>query len=133
MFLYTLFTHLRVNRMHQYFFLCNLFFLSKIPNSGKKKLHEIIVYPSFFVCCRLTPLSDNYDIVYSITNHITCLRLTVDRNLPDTSSSFMAIVRRLKYKWKRYVVGRIIHYLLLFDKRGTNSGGDKYSLSDKRL
>ena len=40
-----------------------------------------------------------------VTNHITCLRLTVDRNLADTSSSFMAIVRRLKWKWEICIAG----------------------------
>jgi len=42
---------------------------------------------------------------YSITNHITCLRLTIDRNLADTPSSFMAIVRRLKWKWEICIAG----------------------------
>lgn len=45
----------RVNRMHQFFSYAIYFFLSKISYFKKKKLHEIIVYFLFFVCCRFTP------------------------------------------------------------------------------
>ena len=42
MFLYTLFTHLRVNGTHQYFSLCNLSFLSDNTDFDKKSCMKLL-------------------------------------------------------------------------------------------